>query len=133
MGDAAEGGRELLAADPRFVRREVRPPRPCTAPPLPLPLHQHWVCTSLGRSTPLPHPSYPLQVSVWNSTAPILTLTPPLIPPLIPPLTLNPTCKVSVFNSTTITYTAEICVEIAPDAGGGTPRVRFVRMEHMCR
>eukprot|EP00964_Phaeocystis_antarctica_P031672 scaffold17909_cov61-Phaeocystis_antarctica.AAC.2 len=20
--------------------------------------HQHWVCTSLGRSAPLPHPSY---------------------------------------------------------------------------
>jgi len=62
VGNPAEGGRELLAADPRWVRREV-----------------------------------------------------------------------SLLNSTTITYTAEICVEIAPDAGGGTPLVRFVRMEHMCR
>jgi len=41
--------------------------------------------------------------------------------------------QVSVWNSTTITYTAEICLEIEPDAGGGTPRVRFVRMQHMCR
>jgi len=41
--------------------------------------------------------------------------------------------EVSMWNSTTITYTAELCIEIVPDAGGGTPRVRFVRMEHMCR
>ena len=58
---ASEGGHELLAADPRYVRREV-----------------------------------------------------------------------SVFNATTITYTAELCLEVRPDAGGGTPTVRFVRMKHMC-
>ena len=68
----------------------------------------------MAQPQPLTHPY--LQVSVWN-----------------PNPNPTPTCKVSVFNSTTITYTAEICVEIAPDAGGGTPRVRFVRMEHMCR
>ena len=49
MGDAAEGGRELLAADARFVRREVWPPRPCTSP------HLHRPAPAPPRPCTAPH------------------------------------------------------------------------------
>ena len=40
---------------------------------------------------------------------------------------------VTWWNYTTLTYTSEICLEIAArDAPGGTPRVRFSLMRHLC-
>ena len=35
-------------------------------------------------------------------------------------------------NATTLTYTADLCLEVTPDPDGGTPRVGFSRMSYMC-
>lgn len=38
----------------------------------------------------------------------------------------------SWLNYTTITYTAEVCLEVWRGAEGGLPRIRLSRMQHMC-